>query len=213
MEALKNINMRCQNSYIRESIFCTLPKEKEMKSLREKLLIAVEKNNLSKEEIEQIKAQHLKEYKAAHQQEYKKKSVRKELVFNVEEFAMLKRKFDKAKSQESSLRLGTFLKRQILASFGLVSLNEEGLEAFTHEARKIGNNINQLVRYVHTQNFMTLSDFEALLERVDAMEESFHQAMKKPDDIFTVLRAKLNENPNLLPKFQEILKEHANDSV
>ena len=78
------------------------------------ILDALERGELSKEEIQKMRQEHIKEYKTAHQKNYKNKSFRKELVFNLEEYHLIDEEFKKAKKKNKRLRLGTFLKSQIL---------------------------------------------------------------------------------------------------
>lgn len=74
--------------------------------------------------------------------------------------------------------------------------------------RRIGNNINQLVRYCHGNRVVTYADLTRLQEHLSEVESVVHQTMTQPPKLTTLVEREIKKDSTVATVIRSILESH-----
>lgn len=101
-------------------------------------------------------------------------------------------------ARQHGLTLPKFIKAcavQKLDGTGYVVPNQNAVRQLTFQISKIGNNINQITRYIHVSKNVEYPDIERLQALIRNMEDQVQTAMTRPPQISDVIRHYLSQHP------------------
>ena len=78
---------------------------------------------------------------------------------------------------------------------GYVLPNDGKLEQMVYEFRKIGNNLNQTVRFANSRRELDLKGFQQMQSLLAQLERTVVETMTLPPNVFEVLGNYLKQNP------------------
>lgn len=79
---------------------------------------------------------------------------------------------------------------------GYVLPNDGKLQELSLAIRRIGNNANQLTRYVNAKKSLAYTDIQAMQSKLSELEQVIIQALTQPHNIKDIIRHHLQEHPN-----------------
>jgi hypothetical protein len=115
------------------------------------------------------------------------------------------------KAAELNLDVPEFIKSLISTSrgnAGYIVPAESRIQELLLALRRIGNNINQLVRYCHSTRAMGHSEVERLTEYLAEIESVVKEALTKPPRIETLVDQEVQKHPWLKQVLLTILESH-----
>lgn len=79
---------------------------------------------------------------------------------------------------------------------GYVLPSDGTLQDLSLAIRRIGNNANQLTRYVNSRKSLAYTDIQAMQSKLLELEQVIVQTLTKPHNIKDIIRHHLQEHPN-----------------
>lgn len=93
---------------------------------------------------------------------------------------------------------------------GYVLPDDGKLEQLIYEFRKIGNNLNQTVRFANSRRELDLKGFQQMQRLLAQLEQTVIEKLTLPPTIFDVLGDYLNQNPEEAGRLIEWLEAYDN---
>ncbi len=154
--------------------------------------------------IELIKKNNRKAYLKQKHIEYRQKWKRIVLRFSKAEFLEISDLADKYK-----MKRAPFLKICIFAYLNQSFVLPDSEQSLMIEMalNRISNRINELVRYVHKQDSVSLQDLENIKTQLYHIEVTVCQALRTPPNLKTWLEEQILRDSSFVIRLQEILKE------
>ena len=153
--------------------------------------------------IELIKKNNRKTYLKQKHIEYRQKWKRIVLRFSKSEFLEISDLADKYK-----MKRAPFLKACILAYLNQSFVLPDSEQSLVIETalNRISNRINELVRYVHKQDSVSLKDLETIKTQLYHIEVTICHALRTPPNLKTWLEEQMVRDSSFAQRLEEILK-------
>lgn len=91
---------------------------------------------------------------------------------------------------------------------GYVPLSENKVQDLVFQLRKVGNNLNQVVRHVNAKREVRLEDIEQMQNQLNEIENQVVKALTQPQEISEVLEEYLEQNPEKLQSLINWLNQY-----
>ena len=145
------------------------------------------------EQIEKAKKFYRKNYLKQYYHENKHLRKRKNITFSLEEYDLVM-----AKAKEHEMKIAAFIREAILNYIrGEVLLPQDHIsKEVVHEINKIGNNINQLTRYIHQRSNITKDDIFDLKNSLQVIDDFCKKQYQTPPNLVDIIKDKIKENSN-----------------
>ena len=156
------------------------------------------------EQVEKAKKFYRKNYLKQYYHENKHLRQRKNITFSLEEYDLIE---DQAKDHD--MKVAAFIREAILAYIeGEVLLPQDHIsKGVMHEINKIGNNINQLVRYIHQRSNITKEDIFSLKNDLQVIEGFIKQQYQTPPNLIDIVKDRMKHNPNFEQQIRTLFDE------
>ncbi|MCF8276178.1 MAG: MobC family plasmid mobilization relaxosome protein [Flavobacteriales bacterium] len=93
---------------------------------------------------------------------------------------------------------------------GYVLPDDGKLEQMVYEFKKIGNNLNQTVRFANSRRELDLKGFQQMQELLKQLEETVIETITLPPSIFEVLKQYLEQHPDEVGRLTAWLNTYDN---
>ncbi|MGB0524628.1 MAG: plasmid mobilization relaxosome protein MobC [Flammeovirgaceae bacterium] len=151
------------------------------------------------EKINEAKKTHRKQYIRAYHDQYKKEVKRTSVTLSKEEHKQIE-----SAAKRHQIKVATFIKACTLAYLeGQYILPEDTkVQALELGIRKIGNNINQIVRKLHGHKYVNADDIEGMQHKLHELEALISNSLRRPERISTLLEQHIKQNPEMLTQLE-----------
>lgn len=162
--------------------------------------------NGTDEEIEQAKKTYRKLYSRNAQKQYRDSHVRKEIIFTKEEFLRICKAAEK-----HGIKPAPFLRNASLCYMDehFILPDEKRVQKLELDLRRIGNNINQLVKYTHQHKWFSKRDLRLLQKHMQDLEDQLSHTFRQPLSLRKYLENHLLKNPKLFQMLEELTSKHS----
>ena len=126
--------------------------------------------------------------------------------------------FPNAEAQEMTIHaakkghaVNTYLKALVKADMhgtGYVLPNDDKLRDMAVQFRKVGTNVNQVVRHINTCREVDMQDIRQMQQLLMRLEDMVVKTMTRPLNILEVLEQHLLHNPNDYQRIRAWLHDH-----
>ncbi len=160
-------------------------------------------DNGTDEEIAKATIQFRREQNRARIQRFRNKHFRCEVFMTKDEHSLL---YDESKKH--GLKLGRFIKLSAISYVQkeYIVPDTNRLNNLELGIRKIGNNVNQLVRFTHAKG-LSESTLSQIQKHLNELEDRISTALQQPLNLNDFLRKLLKENPEYATTLQSIINE------
>jgi hypothetical protein len=141
---------------------------------------------------------------------YRKSHKTFSLSFSLEKAKALKE--EAKRYNKTSPELIKSLVDACLNGTGYIVPKEANLQALSLAMRRIGSNLNQVVRHIHVEGVITHRDIECLQKHLFELETEIKSALTKPTSIKDFLIEQFSENPETFQPFKDWLNQYDNDN-
>ena len=164
-------------------------------------------DNGSPEQIETATEEFRKQQNKERLQKFRSNNSRQEISLNATDLEILTKH-----AENHGLKLGTFIRKSALAYLKTEYLLPENNRVKDLELgiRRIGNQINQLLRHVHQFGF-TPDNQKELREKINQLEDKVSYAMRQPLPLKEFLRQLLKRKPEYIHDLKQALNDSHND--
>lgn len=159
----------------------------------------------TKEEIEEAKKEYRRRYSKAKQKEFREENVRKEIILTKKEFSVLYKAAKKHK-----MKLAPFIKKAALSQVEEKYLlpSDSMVQELELAIRRIGNNVNQLVRYAHQNNYLPKETITEIQNQLNKLEEKISMAFREPPSIHHLVEFAVKKHPELVEQLEALLSKY-----
>ena len=176
----------------------------QMETLKEYLMAKGLLNQPNPKELETAKEAYYKKYRKNYDNQYKKQFKRVELLLTPSEYRILKKG-----ASEHQQKMRPFLKACVLAYMNksFIQPNEEKLRKLRLELRRIGTNINQLVRFVNRTAYIDNEQINSLSNYLKEIDQKVCVVLQQPTDLKEWLSDFIQQHPNNLQKLKALVSQ------
>ncbi|PCH91047.1 MAG: hypothetical protein COB85_09675 [Bacteroidetes bacterium] len=159
----------------------------------------------TKEEIEEAKKEYRRKYSKEKQKEFREKNVRKEIILTRKEFSVLCKAAKKHK-----IKLAPFIKQAALAQVAEKYLlpSDSVVQELELAIRRIGNNVNQLVRYAHQNNYLPKETIAEIQNQLNELEGKISKAFREPLKVHHLVEFAIKKHPELVEQLENLLSKY-----
>ncbi len=145
-----------------------------------------------------------REYLTDYQRQLRKRRRRVDVLFVPDEYGQIKRA-----ATRHSMKVGPFIRACVAGYLHRVYVlpDDEVLRQLQLAIRRIGDNINQLVRHAHRVGLEPV-DIDEVNRHLAALEDEIIYALQTPPELLDVIDRALQERPELAGEIQAILAMH-----
>jgi hypothetical protein len=160
------------------------------------------------EQIEKAKKFYRKNYLKQYYHQNKHLRQRKNITFSLEEYDLIA-----STANDNDMKVAAFIREAILAYLeGEVLLpNDHISQVINQEINKVGNNVNQLVRYIHQRNNITKEDIFTLKNHLQSISRFVKKQYKTPSNLIDIVKERMNNNPSFKQKIKTLLDEQSSE--
>ena len=164
-------------------------------------------DNGSPEKIETATQEFRKQQNKERLQKFRASNSRQEISLNAADLELLTKQ-----AENHGLKLGTFIRKSALAYLKTEYLLPENnrIKELEIGIRRIGNQINQLLRHVHQFGF-TPDNQKELREKINQLEDKVSYALRQPLPLNEFLRQLLKRKPEYIHELKQVLNDSHND--
>ena len=139
-----------------------------------------------------------------YQRRYRKRRRRVDVLFEPDEYEQIKRA-----ATRHSMKVGPFIRACVAGYLHRVYVlpDAEAVRQLQLAIRKIGDNVNQLVRHAHRAGLEPV-DIDAMNRHLATLEDEIIYALQTPPELLEVIDRALQERPELAGEIQAILAVH-----
>ena len=140
-----------------------------------------------------------------YQRRYRKRRRRVDVLFERDEYEQIKRA-----ATRHSMKVGPFIRACVGGYLQRVYVlpDDEALRRLQLGIRRIGNNLNQLVRHAHRAGLEPV-DIDAMNRHLATLEDEIIVALQEPPELLDVIDRALREKPYLAGEMQAVLDAYA----
>ena len=165
--------------------------------------------NGTKEEIEEAKKTFRKAYSQNKQREYRRQNIRKEIILTKKEFSVLCKA-----AEQRKIKLSPFLKKAALCYVNehFILPEDSRVNGLELNLRRIGNNINQLIRYAHQKKGISVKDIQALQQQINKLEDEISRALRQPISLRKYLEQLLQDQPEFVAVLEQLITKYKKEN-
>ena len=156
-------------------------------------------------QLNAAKEQYKKLYHKAYKKQYNQENKRIKLSFKKEEYEAIKKAATKVKKP-----VATYIKECFDAyqnSEYILPDDKQVLE-MNRLFLNISNNINQTMRYSHTNRFLSADSIKYLYQQLREIKSQMDKTFKRPDNLLEVVEDAIQDNPFLQSELLNLLSKH-----